>query len=109
MDRVPEVLRAMAWASLAHLIIFFKECSVAEFRGVLVFMIPVISPVVCAQSMAMASPLNFCFYSHSERPGQHGETQAASACPEPGATTVRKCLQKFTGSFQVPEPLRLPL
>lgn len=72
-------------------------------------MILVIFLVVCTQSMATASSLNFGFYSHPERPGWHGETLAASACTEPGATTVRTCLQKFTGSFKQPEPVCLPL
>lgn len=40
----------------------------------------------------MASSLKCYFYSHPERPGQPGFPQAAR--PEPGATTVRKCLQK---------------
>lgn len=47
--------------------------------------------------------LNFCFYSHPERPRQHREGLAASTCPESGATTIRKWLQKFTGSFKPKE------
>lgn len=54
----------------------------------------------------MASSLKCYFYS---RPETWAAWEDMAACPEPGATTVRKCLQKSTGSFKVLEPLPLPL